>query len=113
MLAGPQQNYVETQASAPAPEVERRRSDLVRTDVSIRARLIRDGQPELDVVVRNLSAAGFMAECLVPLEAGTPVVLALPGIGYLPGEVRWNLSFRIGGLFQFELSTRELGLAAA
>ncbi len=113
MLAGPQHSHAKTQPAAAAPEAERRRSDLVRTDVSIRARLIREGQPELDVVVRNLSAAGFMAECLVPLEADTPVVLALPGIGYLPGEVRWNVSFRVGGLFQFELSTRELGLASA
>ena len=90
---------------------ERRRPDLARTEVSIRGRLLRQDQPDLDVTVRNLSAAGFMAECLVPLESGTEVVLALPGIGYIPAEIRWNVSFRIGGIFQFELSARELGLA--
>ena len=91
---------------------ERRRGDLVRTAVSLRARLLREGLPELDITIRNLSAAGFMAECLVPLAPGTAVVLALPGAGYIPAEIRWNVSFRVGGLFQFELGARELGLAA-
>ena len=106
MRPRPSQDYV--RECAPA---ERRRHDLVRTAVTIRGRLLREDEPELDVTVRNLSAAGFMAECLVPLEPGTQVVLALPGIGYIPAEIRWNASFRIGGIFQFELGARELGLA--
>ena len=89
---------------------ERRRPGLGRTEVSIRARLLREDLPELGVTIRNLSAAGFMAECLVPLEPGTAVVLALPGAGYIPAEVRWNVSFRVGAIFQFELGARELGL---
>jgi hypothetical protein len=91
---------------------ERRRADLVRTPVAVRARLLREDLPELDIILRNLSAAGFMAECMAPLEPGTRIVLAVPGVGYIPAEIRWNVSFRIGGLFQFELSARELGLAA-
>ncbi len=105
MRLRPPQDYI--RECVPA---ERRRPDLVRTEVAVRGRLLRDDLPELDVTVRNLSAAGFMAECLVPLEPGTAVVLALPGVGYIPAEIRWNVSFRAGGLFQFELSARELGL---
>lgn len=94
-----------------ATRADRRRADLSRSEVALPARLLRDGLPELAVVVRNLSAAGFMAECLVSLQPGSKVVLALAGVGYIPAEIRWNLSFRIGAQFHYELSARELGLA--
>lgn len=108
MLASSQQ--VDTEANASASP-DRRRPDLARSDVALPARLLRDGQPELAILVRNLSAAGFMAECLAALEPGSKVVLALAGVGYIPAEIRWNLSFRIGAQFHYELSARELGLA--
>ena len=92
--------------------VERRRPLLVRTDLLMRAKLGRDGAPDLDVRLCNLSAAGFMAECLEPIEPGTTVVLAVPGVGRFPAEIRWNVDFRIGGLFHYELAARELGLIA-
>ena len=95
------------------PLVERRRPLLERTDLVMKAKLGRDGGPDVDVRLRNLSAAGFMAECLEPIEPGTTVVLAVPGVGRFPAEIRWNVDFRIGGLFHFELAARELGLIAA
>jgi len=92
---------------------DRRRPLLVRTDVTLRGKLIREGEPELDVRIRNLSQAGFMAECLQPIAPGTEVILGLPGVGEVPAQIRWNVAFRIGGLFHYELATRELGLAGA
>ena len=92
---------------------DRRRPLLERTDVLLKAKLFRDGMPDLDVRLCNLSPAGFMAECLTPVEAGTEVILSVPGVGSLPAQVRWNVDRRIGGLFHFELSSRELGLFRA
>ena len=92
---------------------DRRRPLLVRTEVLLRAKLLREGLPEIDVRVRNLSSAGFMAECLQPLQPGTEVILGIPGVGSLPAQIRWNESFRIGGIFHFELASSELGLIGA
>jgi hypothetical protein len=91
-------------------QTDRRRPLLVRTDVSIRATLSRDGLPEMDVRLRNLSQAGFMAECLQPVPPGIHVILGIPGVGSLPAQTRWNVGYRIGGIFHYELAARELGL---
>lgn len=92
---------------------ERRRRDLVRTEVSLRAVLLRPGSADVPVRVRNLSSAGFMAESFQPVPAGSKVTLSLAGIGELPAEIRWNNGFWMGGLFDFEVSARELGAAVA
>jgi hypothetical protein len=92
---------------------DRRRPLLVRTDVLLKAKLFREGAPDLDVRLRNLSPAGFMAECLTPIETGTEVILSVPGVGSLPAQIRWNVDTRIGGIFHFELGSRELGLIRA
>ncbi|HEX8535278.1 MAG TPA: PilZ domain-containing protein [Allosphingosinicella sp.] len=89
---------------------ERRRPLLVRTEVRLPATLLQEGQPNIDVRLMNLSPAGFMAECLEPVAPGTNLVLSVPGVGSLPAEIRWNHDFKLGGLFHFELSTRELRL---
>ena len=89
---------------------ERRRPLLVRTEVRLPATLLQEGQPNIDVRLMNLSPAGFMAECLEPVPPGTNLVLSVPGVGSLPAEIRWNHDFKLGGLFHFELSTRELRL---
>ncbi len=92
---------------------DRRRPLLVRTEVSLRATLSRDGLPEVDVRLRNLSQAGFMAECLQPIPPGSEVILGIPGVGSLPAQTRWNCGHRVGGIFHFELAARELGLIGA
>lgn len=79
--------------------------------MALRATLIRPGLPDVPVRVRNLSSAGFMGESFEPLERGEKVVLSLSGVGSLPAEIRWNTGFWIGGMFDFELSARELRLA--
>ena len=96
-----------------ALQPDRRRPLLERTDVLLKAKLLREGAPDLDIRVCNLSPAGFMAECLTPVEPGREIILSLPGIGTLPPQVRWNVDMRSGGIFHFELSTRELGLIRA
>ncbi len=89
---------------------DRRRPLLVRTDVSLPAKLLREEAEDLDLRVLNLSPAGFMAECSAPVEPGAEILLSVPGVGSLPAQVRWNANGRIGGIFHYELGTRELGL---
>ena len=102
---------VPLEQSACSESEERRRPGLARTDVCLRAKLLREGLTDLDIRLRNLSAAGFMAECLEPVAPNSKVVLSLPGAGLIPADVRWNVDFRIGAIFHWELSARELGLA--
>ena len=45
------------------------------------------------------------------LAPGERVVLSLSGVGPLSAEIRWNTGFWVGGMFDFELSARELRLA--
>ncbi len=49
--------------------------------------------------VQNLSACGFMAECLEPVLIGSYVSLDVPGIGPVHAQVRWQLGTRMGGMF--------------
>ncbi len=95
----------------PPSGAERRRSDLVRTDVELRATLLRVGKTDVPVRLRNLSSAGFMAESFERLAPGDKVVLSLAGVAPLAAEVRWNTGFWIGALFDFEVSKRELAAA--
>jgi hypothetical protein len=92
------------------PNTDRRRPLLARTEVLLPAKLLQDGEPDRDLRLMNLSAAGFMAECLEPVQVGANVVISVPGAGQLPAEIRWNENSKIGGIFHFELSARELGL---
>ena len=68
---------------------------------------VADGQAKLapqdlysvEVQVRNLSTAGFMAECAAPVRIGSTVALDIPGIGIVEAQVRWQIGQRMGGMF--------------
>ncbi len=51
------------------------------------------------ITVRNVSAAGFMAECPEPVRIGSYVALEIPGIGSVEAQVRWQIGPRMGGMF--------------
>jgi hypothetical protein len=53
----------------------------------------------VEVKVRDVSQAGFMAECAQPIGIGSAVSLDVPGIGPVHAQVRWQLGGRMGGLF--------------
>ena len=92
---------------------ERRRPLIVRTEISMVGKLHREGAPDVNLKLRNLSQAGFMAECEEPVPPGTNVILAVPGAGRIPAEIRWNNKGLLGALFHYELAAQELGLLAA
>ena len=53
----------------------------------------------VEIKVRNVSSAGFMAECAEPVRIGSYVSLDIPGIGPVQAQVRWQIGARMGGMF--------------
>lgn len=53
----------------------------------------------VEVKVRDLSTAGFMAECGELVRIGSYVSLDIPGIGPVRAQVRWQVGVRMGGMF--------------
>ena len=54
---------------------------------------------KFEVRVCDLSASGFMAECAEPVRIGSYVSLDIPGIGPVHAQVRWQIGFKMGGMF--------------
>lgn len=74
-----------------------RRSKRVPVDGS--ASLRPQNWYDIEVKVRDVSTAGFMAECSDRVQIGSYVSLDVPGIGPVHAQVRWQLGNRMGGMF--------------
>ena len=71
-----------------------------RVDLSsVDARLSPQDLYHVEVKVRNVSTAGFMAECAAPVRIGSYVTLDIPGIGPVEAQIRWQIGVRMGGMF--------------
>jgi hypothetical protein len=78
-----------------------------RVDVSgVQARLSPRDLYTVEVKVRNISTAGFMAECAAPVRIGSYVALDIPGIGPVQAQVRWQIGLRMGGMFLDPISLK-------
>ena len=53
----------------------------------------------IEVMVRDVSSRGFMAECDEWVEIGSTVSLDVPGVGAVHAQVRWQIGNRMGGMF--------------
>lgn len=68
-----------------------------RDSLFLSARLRIGGDERVhEVRVRNLSAGGLMAELGRTVEPGTPVALAMRGLGDMTGSVAWCTHGRLG-----------------
>ena len=74
-----------------------RRSDRLPVDRA--ARLNRQDLYHVEIKVRDVSTAGFMAECAQSVRIGSYVSLDIPGIGPVHAQVRWQIGTRMGGMF--------------
>jgi hypothetical protein len=73
---------------------------MARLDVSdVPASLSPQDLYHVEVSIRNVSAAGFMAECASPVRIGSNVSLAIPGIGQVEAQIRWQIGVKMGGMF--------------
>ena len=81
-----------------APGFRSRRT--TRLEVSgAHAKLAPQDLYNVEVKVRNVSTAGFMAECSAPVRIGSYVSLDIPGIGPVQAQVRWQIGLKMGGMF--------------
>ena len=79
------------------PGFKSRRS--ARVVVDSKANLSPQNLYNVEVKVRDVSAAGFMAECAEPVRIGSYVSLDIPGIGPVRAQVRWQIGVKMGGMF--------------
>jgi hypothetical protein len=71
-----------------------------RVDVSdVRTSLSPQDLYNVEVRVRNVSTAGFMAECAAAMRIGSYLSLDIPGIGPVQAQVRWQIGQQMGGMF--------------
>ena len=70
-----------------------------RLAVEGKANLTPENRYNVEVVVHNVSSAGFMAECVEPVRIGSYVSLDVPGIGPVEAQVRWQIGVKMGGMF--------------
>ena len=79
------------------PDFRARRAG--RVPVEGKASLTPQDRYIVEIMVQNVSTAGFMAECVQPVRIGSHVSLEIPGIGPVQAQVRWQIGVRMGGMF--------------
>jgi hypothetical protein len=75
-----------------------------------RARLQRDGAPDLKISIMNVSRSGFMGEASDHVAAGSPVRLILPFGSVITADVRWSLNRRVGCQLRGKFTLRQFML---
>lgn len=85
-------------SEAELPGFQPRRAERVAVDGGA-ARLDAPDLYAVAVRVRNMSPAGFMAECPETVRIGSYVTLDVPGIGPVQAQIRWQIGVRMGGMF--------------
>jgi len=81
-----------------APGFRSRRTTRLEV-MGVQAKLAPQDVYNVEVKVRNVSTAGFMAECSAPVRIGSYVSLDIPGIGPVQAQVRWQIGVKMGGMF--------------
>jgi hypothetical protein len=86
-----------TSAKGPAAHYKSRSGARERVDGA--SKLRGQARYSVEVIVRNVSTGGFMAECPEPIRIGSYVALDVPGLGPVHAQIRWQIGGRMGGMF--------------
>jgi hypothetical protein len=97
----PEPNQADEDAAEQARK-SRRDSTLLRT--SVRSL---DGHAPIQVIVRNLSEGGMMAENAKLFPMGTRVEVELRSLGWVAGSVAWTVENRMGIAFALPIDPVE------
>src|SRR5438270_7282719 len=89
---------------------KQRRAPRTRVDGS--AELHQSGWYKIEVTIRDVSTAGFMAECPAPVRIGSYVSLEVPGVGSVRAQICWQIGGRMGGRFLDPISLSRCEWAA-
>lgn len=87
-----------------------RRSE--RIEVDERTRLKPNDWSSLEVRIVDLSADGFRVECDATILCGSPIRIALPGLGEVEAQVTWRKSGEFGARFLMPIDLARTGIAA-
>lgn len=79
-----------------------------RVAVAIEATLLLPDDNAVTVLIKNISADGFMGETDAQVPADAWIGVALPGSGIVPALVRWNDAGEIGAQFRRPLELERL-----
>ena len=86
------------------PDFRSRRAHRVAVEKP--ASMVPQSRYTVEIKVRDVSAAGFMAECAEPVLIGSYVSLDIPGIGPVHAQVRWQVGSKLGGMFLDPISLK-------
>ncbi len=70
-----------------------------RSRVSVAATLRPSGAPRFNVLVKDVSIAGFACEAVTGIKSGAICWLTLPGLEAQQAEVMWNDGMMVGCAF--------------
>jgi hypothetical protein len=70
--------------------------------------MLRDGAPDLEVDLVDVSAEGFLLRCDEPAAAGALVWLQIGDLPLVSGRVKWRSDGKLGGEFIHRLNWRSL-----
>lgn len=79
-----------------------------RQDVEVSATLRASGNHGIDIVIRNISTLGFMAEATGELEAESRIRVRLPSLGTVLARVVWVKDGKVGCEFTNEIDLPRL-----
>lgn len=79
-----------------------------RFDVALPASVVRLDGTAFDVIVRNVSRYGFMAEGVGTFARGDALMLRLPDGASFPAHVSWSRDDRAGAAFVVPLASEDL-----
>jgi len=91
------QGFDDMPADEHEPDYKTRRAPRLAIDCA--ASLQPQNLYNIEVRIRDVSTLGFMAECEEPVRIGSYVSLAVPGVGAVHAQVRWQIGVRMGGMF--------------
>ena len=84
-----------------------------REQVSVPAEARLFKQPQLKVVVKNVSVGGFCAEHGMAFPIGSQMILDVDGIGQIPAVIRWSMDGNFGARFNGRLGDKEKEMIVA
>jgi len=88
----------------PAPNQRRAEREPVKVEASIRS----SGYHGNDVVIRNISTLGFMADAVGDFEPDSTILVRLPTLGSVSARIVWARDDQIGCEFVNEIDLQRL-----
>jgi hypothetical protein len=98
--------HIAAKMAVDIPASNRRRTE--RQDIEVSTTLRASGHHGLDVVIRNISTLGFMADADGDFEPGDHVRVRLPTLGTVGARVAWTRTGQIGAEFENEIDLQRL-----